>query len=199
MDIYKNILASSSPRRKKLLNQIGFNFTVIPSNLEEHQNLNLPPEAFTEFWAREKAKFIAKSYPDYFIIGADTVVILNGKILGKPKNVIESKDMLRSLSGKTHEVITGVSLILLNEGIDLTFNEQTFVSIQAINDHDITKYIKTYNPLDKAGSYGIQDGFSIYINSIQGCYYNVMGFPLSSFYKHYNLIFNKRSKNDQNK
>ena len=185
----KNILASKSPRRKELLNQIGFEFSVISAEIIEYKNNNIPPEALTEDLARKKALKIAQNHEDKIIIGADTLVIFNDIIIGKPKNKKESYDILRVLSGKTHEVITGVSIIKLNEKIDFTFNERTFVSIIPITNEDINSYIDHFKPYDKAGSYGIQDGFSIYINNINGCYYNVMGFPLSSFFENYRSIF----------
>tara|TARA_B100000519_G_C14118500_1_gene379275 strand:+ start:154 stop:738 length:585 start_codon:yes stop_codon:yes gene_type:complete len=181
-----NILASSSPRRKKILEQIRFEFCVVSSNINEDFNLELPPEAFTEHWAREKAKNVAKDHPHSVVIGADTVVILDGKILGKPKDNKSSKKMLLSLSGKTHEVITGVSLINISFELDVTFNERTFVSINTLSNEDISNYINLYKPYDKAGSYGIQDGFSVHVEKIRGCYYNVMGFPVSKFYYFYN-------------
>ena len=182
------ILASASPRRKQLLTQIGFDFSVVPSTIKEDLSLSLPPEAFTEHWAREKAKNVAEKNPDSLIIGADTVVVLNEKILGKPKNEKDSVLMLRSLSGTTHEVITGVSLIVLESEIDITFNERTFVSFNTLSNEDILNYINKYNPYDKAGSYGIQDGFSVHIHKVRGCYFNVMGLPLSSFYTHYRAL-----------
>ena len=182
------VLASSSPRRKDLLNQIGMNFIVVPSNVDENFNLSLPPNAFTEHWARKKAKHIAERYPDHIVLGADTVVILDGKILGKPKDTDESFNMLNSLSGKTHEVITGLSIIYKKENIDITFNQKTYVSIKTLSNDKIYDYMNTYNPFDKAGSYGIQDGFSVYINKIEGCFFNVMGLPLSTFKEHYDSI-----------
>jgi len=188
MNLQSIILASASPRRKQLLTQIGFDFSVVPSTIKEDLSLPLPPEAFTEHWARKKAKNVAENYPDSLIIGADTVVVLNGKILGKPINEKDSVLMLRSLSGTTHEVITGVSLIILESDIDITFNERTLVSFNTLNKNDILKYIHNYNPYDKAGSYGIQDGFSVHIHKVQGCYYNVMGLPVSSFYSHYRVL-----------
>ena len=186
--LISNILASSSPRRKEILEQIRFEFSVSPSKINEDFNIDLPPEAFTEHWAREKAKEVAKNHPQSLVIGADTVVVLDGKILGKPKDNESSKKMLLSLSGKTHEVITGVSLINIDSKLDVTFNERTYVSIKTLTDRDICKYIELYNPHDKAGSYGIQDGFSIHVEKIKGCYYNVMGLPVSKFYYHYNSI-----------
>ena len=188
----KNILASASPRRKDILNQIGIDFSVIPSNINEDFNLNLPPQAFTEHWAREKALNISKNHPRALIIGADTIVVLDGKIIGKPKDKNSSKKMLFKLSGKTHEVITGVSLIQIDSKIDMTFNARTFVSINTLNNNDISHYISKYNPYDKAGSYGIQDGFSVHINKIKGCYYNVMGLPVSKFYMNYRYILENK-------
>ena len=180
MDI---ILASASPRRKTILSQIGIRFTIMKSNTVEDFSLNLPPEAFCEHWAREKAKDIAKNHPNSLIIGADTIVVLDKRILGKPQNREQSISMLKSLSGRTHEVLTGVSFIHLDSNYDITFNESTLVSFDTLTNNDILNYIDTYNPYDKAGSYGIQDRFSIHINKITGCYYNVMGFPISKFHR----------------
>ena len=184
-----NILASKSPRRKYLLNQIGFKFSVIPSNFKEYFNDDIPPEALAESLARGKAMKVAKMHRDKIIIGADTIVSLNNEFYGKPKNNQESFKMLSSLSGKSHEVITGVSLILLNKNIDYTFNQKTNVTIANMTNEEIFSYIRQYNPLDKAGSYGIQDGFSAFIKNINGCYFNVMGFPLSKFFHQYKMIF----------
>ena len=189
--LISNILASSSPRRKEILEQIRFEFSVVPSNINEDFNRGLPPEAFTEHWAREKAKDVAKDHPRSLVIGADTVVFLDGKILGKPKDNKSSKEMLLSLSGRTHEVITGVSLININSKLDITFNERTFVSINTLSNDHICNYINSYKPYDKAGSYGIQDGFSVHIEKIRGCYYNVMGFPVSKFYNLYNFFLKR--------
>ena len=188
MNFIPFILASGSPRRKQLLNQIGLEFMVIPSDVDEDFTLDLPPEAFTEHWAREKAKSVAKIHPDSLIVGADTIVVLDGNILGKPKDKKDSFNMLQSLSGKTHEVITGVSFISLEQELDHTFNERTFVSFNTLSDRDIKSYIDIYNPLDKAGSYGIQDWFSVHIHRVEGCYYNVMGLPLSSFYSYFKSV-----------
>ena len=160
MNLKPLILASASPRREQLLNQIGLEFSVVPSDVIEDFSLDLPPEAFTEHWAREKAKYVAENNPDTMVIGADTIVVLDENILGKPKNIIDSFSMLQSLSGRTHEVITGMSFLNISFGIDFTFNERTFVSFKTLSDSDIHYYIENYNPLDKAGSYGIQDWFS---------------------------------------
>ena len=184
-----NILASKSPRRKNLLDQIGFKFSVVPSNYKEYFNSNIPPEALAESLARGKAMKVAKMYKDKITIGADTIVSLDDKFFGKPKNNQESFEMLRSLSGKSHEVITGVSLILLSKNIDYSFNQKTIVTLSNITDEEILIYIKKFNPVDKAGSYVIQDGFSVFVKNINGCYFNVMGFPLSKFFHQYKTIF----------
>jgi len=182
-----NILASKSKRRIEILKLIKFDFSTQQSNIKEHFNLQLPPEAFAEHWAREKAKDVSKINPNALIIGADTIVVQDSKILGKPKNKLESISMLHSLSGRTHKVVTGVSFIHVGLKLDITFNDTTSVSVNKLKEDDILKYIRDYNPYDKAGSYGIQDGFSIHVNSITGCYYNVMGLPVSKF----NSIFQK--------
>ena len=182
------ILASSSPRRKAILSQVDLDFTIEPSKINEDFSIELLPKAFCEHWAREKANDIAKSHYDKLIIGADTIVIINDQILGKPKSHRESFAMLKSLSGKTHQVLTGVSLIHSDLGIDFTFNESTDVSFCFLTDEEINKYIEKFKPYDKAGSYGIQDGFSVYVEKINGCFYNVMGFPISRFHKFYKAI-----------
>ena len=184
-----NILASKSPRRKNLLSQIGFKFSVVDSQFKEYKNNNVPPEALTETLAREKALSVAKIYPHNIIIGADTIVTIGNKILGKPKDENESFEMLNLISGKSHEVITGVAFIQLSKNIDHTFNQQTIVTIADISKKEISSYIERYKPFDKAGSYGIQDGFSLYIKKLQGCYYNVMGLPIFEFFRNYKIVF----------
>ena len=184
------VLASASPRRKFILSQVDLDFTIEPSEINEDFSIELLPEAFCEHWAREKANDVARSHLDKLIIGADTIVVIDDKILGKPKSYEESFAMLKSLSGKTHQVLTGVSLIHLDLGIDFTFNESTNVSFCFLTDEEINNYIDKYKPYDKAGSYGIQDGFSVYVERINGCFYNVMGFPISRFHKFYKAIGN---------
>ena len=179
------ILASGSPRRKQLLTQIRLKFQVVPSGVMEDNHLDLPPEAIVEHWGRKKAKYVALDFPDNLVIGADTIVVLNGHIFGKPRNKNEGYKMLRKLSGRTHEVITGVALIWKKREIDITFNARTNVTFRKIPKDYISYYLDSYNTLDKAGSYGIQDWFSVWVEKIDGCYYNVMGFPLSTFYQYY--------------
>ena len=125
-----------------------------------------------------------KKYPTDIIIGADTIVVFNGEIFEKPKDIDESKKMLKALSGNSHKVITGVTIMNKSFGILKTFSEVTEVFVQKIPTKKIEYYINNFNTLDKAGSYGIQEWFSVWIKKINGCYYNVMGLPVSKFYKH---------------
>lgn len=182
---YPIILASGSPRRKQLLEQINLEFEVVPSQIYEDFSLNLSPTDFVEYYAQEKAKDVANSYPDKWVIGADTIVVFESHILGKPKNEKDSFQMLKRLSGNTHQVITGVSIQNIKQDISDSFHERTNVTFNTLSDNIINYYIETYDPFDKAGSYGIQDWFSVCVNRIDGCFYNVMGFPLSSFYSHF--------------
>ena len=182
------ILASGSPRRKFLLKQIGLDFQVIPSDIHEDFSLSLPPRDFAEHFAKLKADYVANQFPDQLVIGADTIVILKNKILGKPANKGEAVKMLSRLSGRTHTVITGVCLKLKIQKICKTFSEETRVTFQHLSENEIQDYIEIYSPLDKAGSYGIQDWFSVCVKKVNGCYYNVVGFPLSAFYQKYKAI-----------
>ena len=187
----KKILASKSPRRIKILKMVGLDFDIVPSKLDEKIIINLTGKQFAEYWSKEKAKLISNQYPDRLVIGADTIVIFNDQILGKPKDKNESKNMLNMLSGNMHQVITGVTLICKNKNISTTFSESTKVFVRKIPSDQIDFYINNYNTTDKAGSYGIQEWFSIWIKKINGCYYNVMGLPISIFYKEYSQIISK--------
>ena len=181
----KIILASNSPRRKQLLEQIDLNFEVITSQIDEDLSLDLEPNIFVEHYANLKAENVANRYKNHWVIGADTVVAYNKKIFGKPKDNDESYVMLKTLSGNTHEVFTGVSIHHLNRGIINTFHERTEVKFKTLSNECISYYIDTYGALDKAGSYGIQDWFATCVQSINGCFYNVMGLPLAKFYEEF--------------
>ena len=185
------ILASSSPRRKRLLQKAGFNFSAIGSKVIENLDFKFPPEAMAEHWAREKARNVSQKYPNELVIGADTIINFKGKILGKPKDKNDSFKMLKMLSGKTHEVITGISFICSSSDLDITYNEISYISLRVLSDEEINFYINNYNTLDKAGSYGIQSFFSIHVLNIKGCFYNIMGLPLSSLYTHLKSIQKK--------
>ena len=192
------ILASQSPRRENILKQIGLDFEIIPSNINEDLELDLDPRKFSKYWSEQKAKAISKKNKNKIVIGADTIVYLDGEILGKPKNKEESFNMLNKISGRTHKVFTGVSIAYNEKNILKKFCEETRVTVKTISKKDILYYIDNYSPLDKAGSYGIQDWFSVWIKKIDGCYFNVMGLPISKFYKNYILV-EKELNNDKNK
>ena len=176
------ILASKSPRRIDILKKINLDFKVIPSNIiEDFDKTN--PSTLVQSCAFEKAKKVSLENLNNFIIGADTVVVLDKKIMGKPRDINESREMLGMLSGKTHKVFTGVSIQNINKNINELFYSKTDVELYKMSDSVIDYYIKNYKPSDKAGSYGIQDWFSSQIKKINGCYYNVMGLPLSKVFK----------------
>ncbi|MEX0844955.1 MAG: Maf family protein [Balneolaceae bacterium] len=181
------ILASRSPRRKKLLKQLGINFEVYPSQVEENSNRK-NPELLVEELALLKARDVAKQFPDSLIIGSDTIVVHQNKIIGKPENEDQAFELLGKLSNSDHFVYTGVALVKTDKNNSIeaerTFHEQTKVTFSALSEKDIAAYIKSGNPMDKAGAYGIQDDLgALFVEKIEGDYYNVVGFPLNRFYR----------------
>lgn len=174
------ILASASPRRKEILELADLKFDIMPSNAQEITTKTAPNEVVMEL-ASIKAKDIynKKSEKQSMIVGADTVVAYQGQILGKPTDEADAKRMLTMLSGQTHEVYTGVCII--EDGKTKTFYEETKVTFYEISDEQIDHYIKTGEPMDKAGSYGIQGKAAVFIKGIEGDYYNVVGFPIARF------------------
>tara|TARA_B100000212_G_scaffold186840_1_gene140924 strand:+ start:418 stop:1002 length:585 start_codon:yes stop_codon:yes gene_type:complete len=181
---YKIILASQSPRRAEILRMIGVNFKVDSSNINEEMNQKIEQNEIAMNISKAKAEKISQKYPNNIIIGADTIVVHNEKIFGKPKDKNESRKMLKALSGDCHKVITGVTIMNKKLGVLKNFSESTKVFVQTIPTKQIEFYVNNYNTLDKAGSYGIQEWFSVWIKKINGCYYNVMGLPVSKLYKH---------------
>lgn len=181
------ILASASPRRKRLLEQININFQVAPQDIVETVDLSMKPEEFAETTALRKAQHSAGKFSNSLIIGSDTIVVHHNQILGKPSNEEQATAMLTRLSDDSHTVITGVALLKTGskgEIVDKTvFNEQTIVTFSLLNSKEIQDYINTGSPMDKAGAYGIQDDWgSVFVSGIKGDYYNVVGFPLHRFY-----------------
>jgi len=180
----KYILASKSPRRSEILLKAGFKFKVIPSNIDESKiSINLNPKDYCVELAKLKAYDIANKNKNCTIIGSDTIVYINNSILNKPKNFNDAKKMLSILSNNTHSVLTGVSIVNINEKIDFNFYESTEVSFYKISDLEIENYINKFKPYDKAGSYGIQDGSNLFVKKIVGSYENIVGFPISKFYQ----------------
>ena len=184
MHIPKIILASGSPRRKELLEQIGIFFDVIPAVGEEHTTKILPSDVVAEL-SLQKAQEIAVQFSveHRIILGADTVVALDSTIMGKPKDEKDAFHMLRALSGKTHKVYTGVTIIYTKkEPQIITFVDATEVTMYEMSDDEILTYIDTKEPMDKAGAYAIQGKCAAYIRKIHGDYNTVVGLPVSRVY-----------------
>lgn len=179
------ILASASPRRTEILENFGFSFKTIVKNIDETSNKTRAEEKILEI-AEKKAKAAAIDFPDENVIGADTVVVVDGKILGKPKDEKEAFSMLKSLSGRNHEVITAFSFININKNISYSDYEITKVYFKNLTDDEINWYINTKEPMDKAGAYGIQGKGAFFVEKIEGDFFSVMGFPLGKFVRFLN-------------
>jgi len=163
-----------------LLKQVGLQFEQIPSHIEENLN-GMQPEDFVLHYSKKKAEEIQKIHPDALIIGADTIVLLHNEIIGKPKNQEDAFEILKKLSDNCHEVFTGVSILFHDAQIsDIA---KTKVYFKPISNEDLKEYVSTGEPMDKAGAYGIQGYGSQFIDKIEGCYFNVMGFPIPLFYE----------------
>lgn len=179
---YPLILASNSPRRKEILANAGFNFKVETLSVNEDFPENLDHQKVAEFLAEKKGSAYPEVFKNHIIITADTTVVTNSEILNKPENEEKAYKMLRSLSGNTHQVITGVCIISPSKKV--TFSESTKVFFGVISDQEIQHYITNYRPFDKAGAYGIQEWIGmIGIDRIEGSFYNVMGLPIRKIYK----------------
>lgn len=192
------ILASASPRRKELLEQIGLEFEICPAKGEEVITKTIPHEVVMEL-SKQKAEEVAAMVvgfqkenqdittpSDILVIGADTVVAYEGNILGKPKDEEDAKRMLTLLSGNTHSVFTGVTLVLIDKSGrvgELVFYEKTDVTMHAMTEAEIERYVASGEPMDKAGSYGIQGKCAIYVEKITGDYNNVVGLPIARIYQ----------------
>lgn len=179
------ILASASPRRKEILENFGFSFKTIVKNIDETSDKTRAEEKILEI-AEKKARAAAIDFPDENVVGADTVVVVDGKILGKPKNKEEAFSMLKSLSGRSHEVITAFSFININKNISYSDYEITKVYFKNLTDDEINWYINTKEPMDKAGAYGIQGKGAFFVEKIEGDFFSVMGFPLGKFVRFLN-------------
>lgn len=176
-------LASSSPRRKRLLQQINLDFQVITVDVDESIREGEEPVGMVARLAYDKLNAAKEKIKQGIIITADTTVVIDNKILGKPVDEADAVRILRILSGKTHIVYTGFSVCNTVNNQVITDVEKTYVEFIELSDDDIREYIKTGSPMDKAGAYGIQDDFgAVFIKNINGCYYNVMGLPLSKVY-----------------
>ena len=180
----KFILASKSPRRQDLLLRLQTPFDVILPDVDESIiNSDGSPETYCIALAELKADDISQHIPNEMVIGADTIVVLNNEIFGKPDDKAVAEHMLQTLSGETHQVYTGVCVKWTEKNIHHLFAEITTVTFRDLDEKDITHYIESYPPYDKAGAYGIQDWSAIFVKEIKGCYDNVVGFPISRFYQ----------------
>lgn len=185
MDI---ILATASPRRHQLFQQMGINVQIKPSNIDEKEDLSLPKGKIAESLARQKGEHIAQKSNNAIIISADTIVVHKNKVLGKPTSEDDAVQMLTDLSGQTHSVYSGVFVAEVDENgtivNSLSFSERTKVTFSTLNVSEIKRYVNTGSPMDKAGAYGIQDDLgALFVESIQGDFYNVVGFPINAFYQ----------------
>lgn len=177
------ILASASPRRRELLHQVGLVPEIVPSHVEEVITSTSPADVVMELSA-QKAADVAGSFSDaadeaeVVVIGADTVVAIDGQILGKPGTVEEAKQMIRMLQGRKHQVYTGVTMIFVKSNERCCFAEETDVLVYPMTEEQICHYVSTGEPMDKAGAYGIQGQFAAYIQGIAGDYNNVVGLPV---------------------
>jgi septum formation protein len=177
------ILASQSPRRKILLRQIGLKFRVIPSQVSEVFSPNQSAGDNAKRIAIDKASEVASRLRKGIVIGADTIVVLDHHVLGKPISKEDAKRMLKLLSGREHSVYTGFSLIDVKTKNHVEGVEETKVRFRKLDEKEIVSYIDSGSPMDKAGSYGIQDDYgAVFVEKVNGCFYNVVGFPLARFY-----------------
>ena len=170
------ILASASPRRRELLAQAGYTFEVIPAHIDETRAADEDPSTYVARLALEKAQVIHAQHPDAIVLGADTTVVLNGEVLNKPQDREDAARMLRALSGRTHQVFTGIAVVASN--VQRTHVETTNVVFAPIPEDELATYLATGDSLDKAGAYGIQGYAARWIPRIEGDFFNVMGLPL---------------------
>ena len=178
------ILASRSPRRLALLQQIGLTVRVHPCHIPEIVDLSVPPEKNAESLAVQKARCAARDVEDGIVLGADTIVVIDGEMLGKPADEADAARMLARLSGRTHTVCTGFALLECPSGRIVSGVESTKVTFRTLPAEEIEEYVRGGSPMDKAGAYGIQDDYgAVFVTRIEGCYYNVVGLPLARVYQ----------------
>ncbi len=178
MNTKRIILASASPRRRELLKLAGIPFRVEPAHADESPLPGEPPREHVRRLAILKAQTIAARHRKGVVLGADTVVVVDGMIFGKPASKAEAIRMLKLISGRTHEVLTGIAIADAGTGRIASAVERTAVTVKPLSGSEIDDYVKTGEPMDKAGAYGIQGLFSVYVSGIRGCFFNVVGLPL---------------------
>lgn len=172
------ILASASPRRQALLSQLGLPFTILPANIDERHHAGEGPRDYAMRVSRTKAQHVARQYPDAWVLGADTIVAIDHRILGKPKDATDAAAMLSSLSGRIHTVMTSLALVQHSRAYMAVETVSTRVHFRPLSEAEITAYIATGEPFDKAGAYAIQGHASAFVDQFDGCYTNVVGLPV---------------------
>jgi septum formation protein len=182
------ILASTSPRRAELLRQLPVKFRVVPSDAVEMAHEHLSPLELCQLNAHHKARAVAKKIPDALVLGADTLVFLDNEILGKPRDLADARRMLKKLQGRTHQVVTGVSLIHLRSHRERLFAVSTDVAFHPLTAEQISDYLAKINPLDKAGAYAIQEHGEMIVTEISGSYSNVVGLPVERLQEELKLL-----------
>ncbi len=189
------ILASASPRRQELLKYIVKEFEIFPADIDETLPEDIPAEKCAEYLAVRKAGYISGKFPDGIVIGSDTVVIVDGEILGKPADNEEAVKMLKKLSGKKHMVVTGVCICCGN--VSDSFSCRTDVEFYPLSDDDIMEYVSTGEPMDKAGAYGIQGRGCLLVKGIEGDFFNVVGLPTAELKRHFDAFIKTYGGNDR--
>ena len=178
MELPPLILASASPRRAELLRQLHPEFQIVPSDAEEMFDEQLSPLELCQLNAHRKARVVAKKIPDALVLGADTLVFLDGEIMGKPRDPAAARRMFAQLQGRTHQVVTGVSLIHLRGHRERLFAVSTAVTFRPLDEKQIGDYLSKMNPMDKAGAYAIQEHGDLIVSEISGSFSNVVGLPV---------------------
>lgn len=192
----KVILASGSPRRRELLGQIGMKPEVMPSRIEEQVTSAVPEDVVMELSARKAEDVAARAMAGTLILGADTVVAVDGEILGKPRSHEDAKRMINLIQGRSHQVYTGVTLLYKEEAESrgITFVEKTEVLVYPMTEDEIEEYARSEEPMDKAGAYGIQGRFAAYIQGIRGDYNNVVGLPVGRVWQEWKHLMEEREE-----
>lgn len=179
----KFILASSSPRRAAYMKELGLEFRKLAPDVDESLRRAESPRAYVRRLALEKANAIAKRHPKSWVVGADTTVVLDDSVVGKPRHPAEARKMLRQLSGRAHRVVSGIALVHADSGVAKNAVSSTRVFIRTLSDKEIRWYVATGEPLDKAGAYGAQGKGGLLVARVEGSFSNVVGFPLEKFYE----------------
>ncbi|MDQ3181725.1 MAG: Maf family protein [Acidobacteriota bacterium] len=183
MKLPKLILASGSPRRAEILSFVGWEFEKQVADIDETELLNESPTDYVQRLAREKAEAVAEEYEDALVLGADTIVVIDEKIIGKPKDLIDARRMLKLLSGRWHEVLTGAAIVEVQSQKSVVEIQRTRVKFAEMTDAEIEFLVEKGEPLDKAGAYAVQAQAALFIEEIEGDYWNVVGLPVNLIYR----------------